>query len=80
MSFVSELKRRGVLRVTLAYLAGAWLLLQIADLAFPAFGIPDSVMAPELGACGTAIRHLDHDRGSDSIVPLWHRRFPQLVN
>ena len=45
MSIVSELKRRGVLRVMIAYLAGAWLLMQIADLAFPAFGVADSAMA-----------------------------------
>ena len=31
MSFFEELKRRNVLRVALAYLAGAWLLLQVAD-------------------------------------------------
>lgn len=31
MSFYDELKRRNVLRVALAYLAGAWLLLQVAD-------------------------------------------------
>ena len=45
MSFVSELKRRGVARVMLGYLAGVWLILQIADLAFPAFGVPDKAMA-----------------------------------
>ncbi len=31
MSFLEELRRRNVLRVALAYLAGAWLLLQVAD-------------------------------------------------
>ena len=31
MSFFEELRRRNVLRVALAYLAGAWLLLQVAD-------------------------------------------------
>jgi len=30
-SFFSELKRRNVFRVGIAYLIGAWLLLQIAD-------------------------------------------------
>jgi hypothetical protein len=31
MSFFAELKRRNVFRVGIAYLVGAWLLLQIAD-------------------------------------------------
>ena len=38
MSFVAELKRRNVVRVAVAYLAGAWLLIQIADTVVPAFG------------------------------------------
>lgn len=41
MSFFSELKRRNVFRVAIAYLAAAWLLTEIADTLFPAFGIPD---------------------------------------
>ena len=31
MSFYDELKRRNVLRVTIAYLAGAWLLIRTGD-------------------------------------------------
>jgi len=31
LPFFKDLKRRNVLRVALAYLAGAWLLLQVAD-------------------------------------------------
>ena len=42
---MSELKRRGVLRVVLAYLAAGWLLLQIADLVFPAYGFSAEAMA-----------------------------------
>jgi TolB-like protein len=45
LSLIEELKRRGVVRVVLAYLAGAWLLLQIADLALPAYGFSDEAMA-----------------------------------
>jgi hypothetical protein len=44
MSFLSELKRRNVLRVGIAYLAGAWLLIQIADTLFPVFELPNSSM------------------------------------
>jgi TolB-like protein len=44
LSLIQELKRRGVVRVVLAYLAGAWLLLQIADLALPAYGFSDEAM------------------------------------
>jgi TolB-like protein/thioredoxin-like negative regulator of GroEL len=41
LSLFNELKRRNVFRVALAYLAGAWLLLQIADVIFHNLGAPD---------------------------------------
>lgn len=41
MSFVGELKRRNVFRVAVAYLAGSWLLIEVADTLFTGFGIPD---------------------------------------
>ncbi len=41
MSLYNELKRRNVFRVAIAYLAGAWLLTEVADTLFPAFGVPD---------------------------------------
>ena len=41
MSLFKELKRRNVFRVGVAYLAGAWLLIEVAGTLFPAFGIPD---------------------------------------
>ena len=41
MSLYSELKRRNVFRVAIAYLAVAWLLIEVAGTLFPAFGIPD---------------------------------------
>ena len=44
MSFLSELKRRNVIRVLVAYLAGAWLLVQIADVVFPIYGIPEPAL------------------------------------
>jgi len=40
MSLYNELKRRNVFRVAIAYLAGAWLLIEVAGTLFPAFGIP----------------------------------------
>ena len=40
----AELKRRNVLRTAALYLAGAWLLLQVADLVFEAFGAPPAAM------------------------------------
>ena len=41
MSFLQELKRRNVVRVAIAYLALAWLLIEVAGTLFPGFGIPD---------------------------------------
>lgn len=42
-SFFSELKRRNVVRVAVAYIVVAWLGTQIAETLFPAFGTPDWV-------------------------------------
>lgn len=44
MNLVQELKRRNVLRVGLAYLAGAWLLIQIVETLFPVFGLGDAAV------------------------------------
>jgi len=41
LSLFKELKRRNVFRVGIAYLAGAWLLIEVSGTLFPAFGIPD---------------------------------------
>jgi adenylate cyclase len=41
-SILSELKRRNVLRVAMAYAAIAWLLIQIAETVMPLYGFDDS--------------------------------------
>ena len=41
MSLIAELKRRNVFRAAIAYLALAWLLIEVAGTLFPGFGIPD---------------------------------------
>jgi hypothetical protein len=43
-SFFTELKRRSVFRVGIAYLVTAWLLIQVADIVFPRIGLPDSAV------------------------------------
>jgi hypothetical protein len=43
MSLIAELKRRNVFRVAVAYAVIAWVLAQVADLAFDNFGAPDWV-------------------------------------
>ena len=40
-SFLQELRRRNVIRVGIAYVLVAWVLLQIADVLFPALGLPE---------------------------------------
>ncbi|NQZ80357.1 MAG: tetratricopeptide repeat protein [Colwellia sp.] len=42
--FVEKLKQRQVFKVATIYAVSAWPLIQIADLAVPALGLPDSVM------------------------------------
>ncbi len=44
MSFFEELKRRNVFRVGVAYIVAAWLLVQIADLAFDIVGADDLLL------------------------------------
>jgi TolB-like protein len=44
MSFFQELKRRNVVRVGLAYVLGAWVLLQIIDFALEVIGAPDWIL------------------------------------
>jgi len=39
--FLMELKRRNVYKVAVVYAAVAWVLLQVADVFFPLFGLPD---------------------------------------
>ena len=39
-----ELRRRRVFRTAALYIIGAWVLLQVTDLAFPAFGIPEAAL------------------------------------
>jgi TolB-like protein len=43
-SFIQELSRRNVFRVAIAYLAGAWLLIQVADTVLPKFGYTDAAV------------------------------------
>jgi len=43
MSLITELRRRNVFRVAVAYAVIAWVLAQVADLAFDNFGTPDWV-------------------------------------
>ena len=44
MSFIAELRRRNVLRVGAVYVAGAWLLIQVAQTLFPLFGFGETVL------------------------------------
>jgi len=39
--FLQQLKERKVIRVCIAYLIGAWLVMQLADIMFPALGLPE---------------------------------------
>jgi adenylate cyclase len=44
MSIFSELKRRNVFRAAAAYVAVAWVLMQVAEVTFPAFGLGDNIL------------------------------------
>jgi TolB-like protein/cytochrome c-type biogenesis protein CcmH/NrfG len=42
--FFEELKRRNVLRVAVAYIVGSWLIIQVVETVFPAFGGEDAAI------------------------------------
>ncbi len=44
MSFFTELKRRNVFRVGAAYLVASWLIIQLVETIFPAFGFGDGAV------------------------------------
>jgi adenylate cyclase len=44
MSLLAELKRRNVVRAVAAYVAVAWLLIQVAETTFPAFGLSERAL------------------------------------
>jgi TolB-like protein len=44
MSLFAELKRRNVLRVAAAYVVAAWLVIQVVETIFPAFGFSDAAV------------------------------------
>jgi TolB-like protein len=44
MGFWQELRRRHVYRMAGFYIVGAWLIIQVADVFFPAWGLPDTAL------------------------------------
>lgn len=44
MSFLTEIKRRGVVQMAVAYMVGSWLIVQVSDILLPIFEAPDWVM------------------------------------
>ena len=48
-NFFREIRVRGVIKVGIAYLVGAWLVLQLADVIFPAMGLSNKSVTLVLG-------------------------------
>ena len=44
MNFWQELRRRRVYRLAGLYVVGAWLVIQVADISFPAWGVPETAL------------------------------------
>ena len=49
MGFIRELRKRHVVKVGIAYLIAAWVVLQLADVIFPALGLPEWSITWALG-------------------------------
>ena len=73
MSFIEELKRRKVFRVTSTYAVVAWVIMQIGEVVFPALRLPDWVLTSVvvillIGFPIVAIVAWIFDRTPDGIV------------
>lgn len=44
VSFLRELRKRKMFRFTGLYIVGAWVVIQVADVFFPAWGVPDAAL------------------------------------
>ena len=44
MKFIHELRRRRVFQTAAIYIVAAWIILQVADLAFPGLDIPENAI------------------------------------
>ncbi len=44
MSFLRELRKRKIFRFTGLYIVGSWVVIQVADVFFPAWGVPDAAL------------------------------------
>ena len=44
MKFLQELRRRRVYRMAGFYVVGAWLVIQVAEVFFPAWGLPETTL------------------------------------
>jgi TolB-like protein len=44
MKFWQELRRRRVFRLAGLYIVGSWVIIQVADISFPAWGVPESAL------------------------------------
>ena len=61
MTLLADLERRKVFRVAAAYTIAAWLIVQVVETVFPAFGLDDAafrilVIALVIGADSSLVR------------------------
>ena len=93
MSFISELKRRNVIRTAVAYLAAAWLLVQVFESLLPVCGLPDTAIryvfavlaigfVPVMFAAWVFELTPDglmRDSGESPVDPAANRRFDRII-
>ncbi len=75
MSLLAELKRRNVVRAVVAYVAVAWLVIQVAEATFPAFGL--SQRALRLLILALAIGFVAATSGPDGEIRRDDQRLPR---
>ncbi len=64
MSLITELQRRNVIRVAVAYVVAGWVVTEVFQVAAEVFGAPAWVLAttckPRIDSCETESRKLNH--------------------
>ena len=80
MTLFAELKRRNVIRVTVAYLVLGWLVLQVGDVLFEAMELPLAwnkaiVAFLALGFIPTLVFAWVYELTPDGLFPTRHLRF-----
>ena len=77
MTFLAELRRRNVIRMAGWYVVGAWLIVQVASIVFPAFELPAWTLRGLILLMD--IRHPLTDKGLEQFMKDWAKTGQKII-